>query len=167
MTQYKPAKVWTLGDYYRDPGLRGACHAIKNGDIVTMRSLVMDFIDLFQNSPPKDCVLVPVPSLSGHNETFCRLLGDGLGIPVRDNILKRSDKYGSLYDMKQKGITPTEALTGIQPGRGDLPKETIILVDNVIATGVSVSASIAAIGRPCEALCVAVDWNTYSRSINK
>lgn len=164
MSQFIPTKIYTLGDYYRDRGLRQACHEIKQGENLAMRSIAMDFVDLFANRPPRGAVLVPVPSLTGYNETFCRVLGYSLGLPVREDLLWRSVEHGSLYALKRQGVVPTEEMTGIRPGRGIPPSEDIILVDNVIATGTTMSAALRAIGRPCDALCIALDYKTFKKA---
>lgn len=151
MEKLTPVRVYSLGDYYDIAGLRELCHAVKEGDGKAMRKAAKGLCKLL----PQGCTLVPVPSRSGHNETFTRKLAVMAGLPYR----KCLDRSGgeSLYDLKRRGVRVTEETTGIKPGPDVLPEGHVILVDNVIATGTTMSAAIRAIGRPCEAAVIAVD----------
>ena len=41
-------------------------------------------------------------------------------------------------------------------------KSNIILVDDVIGTGCSMAKCMQLLGRQCEAMCIAVDWETFN-----
>ena len=155
MEQLRPTIIHTLGDYYETEYLREDCHNAKAGNQVTMNDAAVRLA----KSLPKDCILVPIPSLSGNNESFARMLSFYSRKPI-SYCLQRGRGYGSLYQMKKDGCKVTEEDTGIWCN-GGAPNGLIVLVDNVIATGTTMSAAIRAIGKPCEAVCIAVDFNTY------
>lgn len=159
MNHLTPTKIHTLGDYYKPPYLREDCHRVKENDAVTANDVAYHLAKKL----PKDCILVPVPSLSGYNEAFTRMLAYYANAPI-SFCLQRALGYGSLYKMKKEGGMPiTEEMTGIWCN-GPAPKQKVVLVDNVIATGTTMSAAIRAIGKPCEAACIAVDYEQYNNN---
>lgn len=152
----KPTKIHTLGDYYKTPYLREDCHRIKQGNAVTANDCAVRLSEKL----PKDCVIVPIPSRSGCNEAFARMLAYYANVPIYYD-LARELRPSSLYDMKKRGEQVTEKDTGLFL-HGNPSDGRIVLVDNVIATGTTISAAIRAIGKPCEAACIAVDYEQYN-----
>lgn len=153
----RPEHIITLGDYYKTPNLREDCHNVKDGNAVTANDCAYRLAEKL----PKDCTIVAVPSLSGANEAFARMVAYYANAPL-SFCLQRAKGYGSLYKMKKMGGTPiTEEMTGIFCN-GLAPKGRVVLVDNVIATGTTMSAAIRAIGKPCDAAVIAVDYDAYN-----
>lgn len=160
----RPKFLYTLGDYYATKSLRELCHRIKTDrslrdedfDFYTKTALLGKHIVAFSNGP---ATLVPIPSGNPNIDVMADWLSEITGYPVCRCIGKEPDAP-RLYDLKKEGKAVTEKdakliLTSAAPsGR-------IILVDNVIATGTTCSAAISLIGKPCNAACLAVDYNKY------
>jgi predicted amidophosphoribosyltransferase len=155
METLAPIRVYTLGDY-KLKGLRQACHEAKRGDYLTIR----DYAEVLAKKLPKHCTLVPIPS--HHSETFCQMIANFSGLPI-SRCLQRREGVGSLYEKKKRGERVTEEDTGISLF-DNAPKGKVVLVDNVIATGTTMSAAIRAIGKPCEAVCIAIDFSINNKS---
>lgn len=95
---------------------------------------------------PPDAVLVPVPGRTGR-ATVARRLAEAIagrtGAPVADVL--RGRKRESLYDLKRRGIAPSPDALGLRRV-GELPAgRTPVLVDNVMATGTTAAAALAAL----------------------
>ena len=146
--------ILTLGDYSIH---RELCRRVKTGDPGPVReaALALATLDL-----PSDGVLIPVPSHLGHaTDTLllCCELSSLCGLPVLDAL--RGERRESLYLLKSAGLPlpPAESLglrltqplpEGLRP----------ILVDNVVGTGLTMKAALAAVpgGIPCT---LAVDYS--------
>ena len=153
----EPTRIYTLGDYYKTKFLREDCHWVKGGNGVAAN----DCARRLSHKVPKDCILVPIPSVHGYNEAFTKMLAYYADLPYAQ-CLYRDVNNISLYAKKKRGETVTEQDTGIYADTGHIPMGKILLVDNVIATGTTMSAAIRAIGKPCEAACIAVDYDNYN-----
>lgn len=160
MERLIPIEIFTIGDY-KLQSLRTYCHDIKKGDYITIREVAA----VLARKIPADAIIIPIPSLSGYNEAFCRMISNYSGHPI-EYCLMREGGHGSLYDKKKRGESVTEEDTGIML-HGFPPDGRLVLVDNVIATGTTMSAAIRAIGRPCEAACIAVDWAIFNMYNNR
>lgn len=158
MSLILPTHIYSFGDYYSRRSLRFFVHRLKEGDVSTM----YDIAPYLAVKLPKNAVLVPVPSQSGYTETFTRILGALNGVGVSE-CLQRREGVESLYERKKRGERVSESDTGIFLAR-NAPSGRLILVDNVIATGTTVSACIRALKAPCEAACIAVDYATLINS---
>lgn len=162
MKRLEATKIYTLGDYYKTPYLREDCHNVKDGNAVTANDCAYRLAEKL----PKDCTLVPVPSLSGHNENFARMVAYYANIPIDYSLARTAGMNDGLYKMKKEGTPANEEDTGIF-AHGNPPDGKIVLIDNVIATGTTMSAAIRAIGKPCEAACIAMDYEQYNYYNNK
>lgn len=165
-TLLQPSYIYALGDYYDTPGLRTTCHLIKEHSLITeMRDAALAFFNKYIGSFPGNTVLVPIPSHNGYNETFCNILGTYLSLPM-ERILARSPRALSLYNLKKakKQIYEEDAKIYL---RGNVPYGNIILVDNVIDTGTTMSAALRVIGHDCQALAIAVNWKNYYKNTRK
>lgn len=156
MKLLEPTHIYTLGDYYASPNLREDCHNVKEGNAVTAN----DMAHALAEKLPKDCLLVPIPSYSGYNETFTRMLAYYADAPIA-YVLGRKHINMGLYNLKKQGYIVTEEDVCLFPN-GPLPEGNIVLVDNVVATGTTLSAAIRAIGKPCAVACMAVDYGAYN-----
>ena len=162
MKRLQPKSIYTLGDYYKSEYLREDCHLIRGKNLVTMCDKAYDLAQKL----PKDGVLIPVPSLSGYNEEFTRLVAYYANLPFYPTLARENLGNCGLYLMKKGGAEVTEADTGIFC-LGCPPEGRLILIDNVIATGTTISACLRALGRDTDAACVAVDYNTYNKHNKK
>ncbi len=154
----RPVTIYTLGDYYGIPELRTICHLVKDGQVEIQLKAAVELAMML----PKESVLVPVPSRNGGTVELARLLGELTHLPVIQCL--KQDSTESLYNLKKAGKKVTEADCAITL-TGKAPEGNIVLVDNVIATGTTMSAAIEAIGRDCDAACLALDMNTYRQNL--
>ena len=151
----KPEHIYTLGDYYKTPGLREDCHRVREGNMVASNDCAYRLAEKL----PSDAVLLSIPSISGTTEAFARMVAYYANRPI-SFCLKKALGYDSTYKRKKRGEQVTESDTGIYCDK-NVPDGHLVLVDNVMATGTTVSASIKAIGKPCDVACVAVDYELY------
>ena len=158
----KPTKIYTLGDYYKTEGLRNLCHDIKNGynSELIATFLIKSFIDEI----PEDSVLIGVPF--GFGNLTMRIISECA--PVLKNVFCKT-RFTSVYSRKYRGeiVTPDTVGLELYPAfnRKDLEEYGhIILVDNVIDTGATIARCIDLLGRPCEAMCIAVNWENYNKN---
>lgn len=168
MKRLIPNTIYGLGDYYRTPGLRELCHKVKENDVVAWEKAARALAELI---PHKPFVLVPVPCVhnNGYHYTdvitleICKFRKD-----LQYSFMLYTDRVVRLYDKKKRGERITEADCDFHLDSAEnviIPKDAqILLVDNVMATGVTMSAAIRAMeGRPCDALVMAVDFRAFER----
>lgn len=146
-------EILSLGDY---APLRSICHRVKTGDASALSDAAARMASgiIF----PARTLLIPVPSHLGYATdtlALCEELSRRTGFPVLDILLGKSRE--SLYLLKRCGAP--------MPGTGmldmhlaaDIPSGfQPVLVDNVIATGLTMRAALSAVPSaiPC---AVAVD----------
>lgn len=137
--------------------VRDLCHEMKRGDI----SVINPFLDEITEALPPNCVLVPMPQSSGRAEyteklavaiaQHCNCLGtdktavvlDCLCGYVHDSVCGRKAK-GEPFDDIVFGFTYRD---GTESRLRDFVQKgwEVILVDNVVDTGTTASAAIAAL----------------------
>jgi len=153
----KPTKIYTLGDYYNDEGLRYFCHEIKHHRNIELISNYL--FETFKKDIPENSIIIPVP-FSGLSLVYAFKSE----FSIMDPFVKCS--FISAYALKKKGeeLTPDKigliVTTFFDMSR--LDGHNIILVDNVIDTGSTMAKCIELLQRPCEAMCVAVNWENYN-----
>ena len=146
-------EILSVGEYstYRD-----LCHRVKTGE----RSSIQEAAHLMAERIPflLTSVLIPMPSHLGYASDTLRLcneISSLTGLPVIDALL--GNKRESLYHLKRNGmVVPDSSFFGYHLVR-DIPAYlTPVIVDNVIATGQTMKAAIAAVMKaiPC---AIAVD----------
>ena len=101
---------------------------------------------------------MPIPSRSGYSEDGAKFISDMLGARYCPCIGRNPGQ--SLYMMKKSGREVSEEDTGFYL-KSAVPNGNILLFDNVIATGTSLSSAMRLLGRPCDIACLAVDYNEY------
>lgn len=163
MARLKPQHIYTLGDYYATPDLQEDCHQIRKGNLVA----VADAAYALAQKLPQNSILVPVPSRSGYAESLCEMMGYYARVPIARPLSREDLRNGGVYLMKKGGKKVSESDTGIYRNESFFsPGRRVVLVDTVLATGTSFSASARALGIPCEMACVAVDYDTYNKYNN-
>ena len=146
-------EILSVGGYstYRE-----LCHRVKTGE----RSSFQEAAHLMAERIPflLTSVLIPMPSHLGYATDTLRLCDEIsilTGVPVINAL--RGNERESMYYLKRNGIeVPDPSFFGFYLVR-DIPAElTPVIVDNVIATGQTMKAAIAAFTRaiPCS---IAVD----------
>lgn len=127
---------------------RNLCHALKNGNrdaIATAARMMADSIKAMANG--QSCVLIPMPGHrggTGYTLDLCRQISDLTGIPTADILT--GNRHMSLNYAKRNDVLATGVPVVISL-KSPLPKERVILVDNVLDTGHTAGAAIKAIGR--------------------
>ena len=161
MKSLKPTKIYTFGDYYKD-GLQNFCHMIKHtveyDDIISIL-----FAETFADQIPDNTVFIPIPDnmQSFSWQIIRRLKEKNKSFRLASVLCKNGFEH--LYDLKKRLDRPVE-LTDVDLFRTSDPldAENIVIVDDVIGTGAIIAKAIQLIGKPCQAMCVAVDWNTFN-----
>ena len=161
MKRLEATNIYTLGDYYRGVGLRDLCHAVKDLDWKAIDKAAVRLAPLI----PKNAVLVPICSLRHYTDYLASAI-HSLRTDTKVSYCLDSRRDGSLYNLKKAGLEITEADCMFYVANGVVPAGRLVLVDNVVATGTTVSAAIRAIGRDCEVACIAVDYSNYNQNGN-
>lgn len=128
-------------DYYKDKGIREICHAIKKGEWDAIRYAGEEMAKYVS---PND-TLVPIPSRTGEaiqTLLLAKEIAKKSGAKIA-NILNGKTRE-SLYDLKKQGVEPGEDFFGFH-GNGT-EDNNLVLVDNVLDTGMTVKSAADAIG---------------------
>ena len=147
-------EILSIGDYkaYQD-----LCHRVKTGE----RSSIQEAAHLMAERIPflLTSVLIPMPSHLGfatYTLGICNEISNLTGIPVVNAL--RGKEHESMYYLKRNGIViPNPSFFGFHLVV-DIPADlTPVIVDNVIATGQTMKAALAAVKTaiPCT---IAVDY---------
>lgn len=166
----KISKIHCLGDYYNDKYLRDICHEIKDGGI-NFASIIADFMAYkFADNFNFNNYFVPIPSTSKFNRILCRNIGERCNARWCSFNLEFINNHQSLYDLKKNGEKINQDDYNMI-WTGFIRTQKIVIVDNVISTGFTMYKALEALSLDepvlydeCEALCIAVDWNTFKKS---
>lgn len=159
MKRLEATSIYTLGDYYGGVGLRDLCHAVKNRDWKAIDTAAKRLAPLI----PKDAVLVPICATNHYTDYIASSI-HSLRADTKVSYCLDSRRDGSIYNLKKAGLVPTEKDCMFYVANGAVPQGRLVLIDNVIATGTTVSAALRAIGRDCVVACIAVDYSTYNNN---
>ena len=155
----RASNIITLSPY-RQGNMSTVCHNMKEKGVETsyqeLRQLAVKIKQHYGDT--KGLVVVPIPSRSGYSEEGAKFISDMLGARFCPCIGRNPGQ--SLYSMKKSGIEVSEKDTGFYL-KSAVPNGNILLFDNVIATGTSLSSALRLLGRPCDIACLAVDYETY------
>lgn len=157
--------IYTLGDYYKD-NLHNICHCAKNGQFIEILSKLT--AELLFDKIPNNAILVPLPDRGGFNMALLNNL-----------INKRHDLFYAVGFCNEHRLSwyyrKQNQLCEILPENVglawydcphrlfDFCDSSIVLLDNVVATGCTTKAAMNIIGKSCDALCIAVDWDKYNK----
>lgn len=140
MSEKVGAKVDVAVSYYNTPGARELAYAAKRGDENAIASMADAMAKLVK---PTD-ILVPVPSRSGvATETLAlaNAIAEKTGAKV-ENALRGASRM-SRYEAKKSGLEMTKKDIGLEPAS---LTGNYVLVDNVVATGMTMRAAVEATG---------------------
>lgn len=164
----KPTKIYTLGDYYNDEGLRELCHYVKEGRSST--AIIAKFlVKMLIDQIPEDSVLIPIRTTDSHFDDYLEIAAKEYRRTMNDRVFRGIyvNGEGSVYEQKKKGliVTPNDVPLDLSRrfSKRDFEGLNIVLMDNVIDTGVTMARCIDLIGHPCEAMCIAVNWENYNK----
>ena len=143
----KPIMVYSLGQYgvgERGEELRTLAHQVKEqGTNEAVTEAVSRFSDLFAQIPEAErekMVIIPMPGktgIAGYTDDIAYDLGDYMEIESNNGLT--SSAHPSLYDLKKKNGLDNLPQIDFQ-FNGELPKGTIVvLLDNVLDTGHTLS----------------------------
>lgn len=122
---------------------------------------------------PKKCILIPVPGHFGrasHTRDLCNCLQKAAGISKDVRIIDAllCESHPSLCEMKRAGKSTDDieirmSINLDETSRYDLSRLsetfTLVLVDNVLDTGKTLTAAADAVGTPCKALTLGYTGN--------
>ena len=150
--------VKAVGEYYSFSN-REIAHAIKEDDPAAIRTAAKAMSHLLTKSEHR--LLIPIPSHLG-KATYTLRLAEAMakaGCGMVYNVLKCTERE-TLYSLKQRGIATSPESLGFFL-QSPVPEGwEIVFVDNVVATGTTVAACRALIGRG-EMLVFAIDSAAY------
>jgi len=137
-------KYTSAGEYYADPELRELAHGIKNSDSKAINKAARIMSKLI----PNDAIIVPMPSRSGKSTTMLKLAEaiasvKGGSVEVIDAIQGLSRI--SQYDSKKSGRPLTVKDMGFKNTIELDSERPVVVIDNVVASGVTGLAAIKAI----------------------
>ncbi len=141
-------------DYYKTPGARDICHAVKENDNEAIRIMAEYFISL--GCVNKSSILIPAPQHTGNAEytlEIANIVSDATGAKVCDILKRHTEK--PLYEAKSRGNIAVPSL--YVAGRMPSIKSDVFFVDNVISTGTTFNTACRTIGRNMFPLVFAVD----------
>lgn len=156
----RASNIITLSPY-RQGNISTVCHNMKEKGVETsyqeLRQLAVKIKQHYGET--KGLVIVPIPSRSGYSEEGAKFISDMLGARYCPCIGRNPGQ--SLYMMKKSGREVSEEDTGFYL-KSAVPNGNILLFDNVVATGTSLSSAMRLLGRPCDIACLAVDYEKYN-----
>lgn len=138
-------KGLVLGEYSR---FRSECHKVKvgNKDSIEMSA---HFLSKFIT---KNDVLVPIPSHYGYatyTKEIATIISQIKGSPVEDCL--RCVPHNTLYQSKINNEKINLEMFSLY-----VPSGNIILIDNVVDTGITLETAINAIGVECNFVSIAI-----------
>ena len=158
--RHPPMTVVVYGDYYCgcagggfcSMSLRRLCHRVKATEPHRwgrrLTRLVEAAVRGLAARLPADAAVVPVPTSSvPYTDSLAEMLAESLGRAAVVHALRREQRRESIYELKKRGVTVREEDTGIVAGTdadygAALRGRPVVLIDNVIATGTTMSAAL-------------------------
>lgn len=167
MKKMFPLQVYTLGDYYSTPGVRELCHRVKGPRYLAVKAII-EAADRLSAILPKDATIVPVPcsTYAFYTDDLAERIAKKLfGKEWKQHYSCCIDtrKQNPIYNMKKAGVKVTESDCLFFLCE-EVPEGPIILVDNVVATGTTISAAMRLIGRRCCVACIGYDLPTFRKA---
>ena len=122
-------------EYYKGFCIRDVCHAVKTKK---REEAVRYIADWYVNTGEIDgrCTLIPVPQHTGKAEytlEICQLIQKSTGCYISDVL--RSIPHKSLYEQKRK--QSKQLYTGLYNIGNIVTNQRVFLIDNVVATGLT------------------------------
>lgn len=156
-----------MNDYYKTPGIREICHAVKQRkDIHLQKSAIQTIADYMLSLGVVDSnsILVPAPQHTGkaeYTKEICSLLSNKTGAKIAD-VLK-CNPHIPLYEQKQCGKAELNLISD-----GEIPfKGNVYFVDNVISTGLTYKKACETLGYQLIPLVYAIDTTAVEREVYK
>ena len=130
-----------VNDYYGGFCIREICHAVKSENPAVREKAVAEIAGWYVRTGKigEGHILVPVPQHYGKADytlDICRILAERCGCKVADIL--RCVPHRPLYEQKKSGNVPFTGLYRIG-GWQVSPGERVYLIDNVIASGLTMS----------------------------
>lgn len=158
-------------DYYIVPGVRSVCHDVKSADLAIQKVAVKAMADYLVslNLIRLGDLIVPIPQHTG-SATYTKLVAESVSIQTGAVVcdILRCHPHEAAYDRKAAGSHHSYMLTA-EPSypfylEGSLPRDhPIWLLDNVVATGETLSRAMHLLPAGTQPLVYAVSWTTYER----
>lgn len=126
-------------DYYNDAGARELAHRLKDKNDL---NAIEYAAKMMAKRVVSNAVLIPMPGRNGYAESMLTLankIAEISGAKVANILVGRKRK--SLYDVKKKGINPSINYLGLTLKEEAPGCDNIFIIDNVIATGLSMRAA--------------------------
>lgn len=126
---------------YSDKGVRDICHGIKSGDKMYINKCIKDMLNA--KVVRKGDVLVPVPQHEGR-ALYTLDIAKGIAKEVRVEVcdILRSKARKSLFEIKKCGKIYIPRFYKV----GDVCNGRIVLIDNVIDTGITIRSCMYSLG---------------------
>lgn len=148
-------KRFVLGEYSR---FRSECHKVKvgNKDSIEMTA------HLLSKYICENDVLVPMPSHYGYatyTKDIATIISQLRGCPVEDCL--KCVPHNTLYQTKKNGQDLSLEMFSLY-----VPSGNLILIDNVIDTGLTMDSAISAMGVECGFAVIGITTNSnYIKNI--
>ena len=128
-------------DYYGLHQVRSLAMGMKRNDRFAIHRISKDLVQFIS----KDCMLVPIPNRSGFAENtllLAEMIRKLRPLHVRVADVLKGVERGSLYDSKKNHEARDESYFGFHLTGGVPDHKNIMLLDNVLATGLTASAAL-------------------------
>lgn len=133
------SRIRCAASYYGTPGARATAHGAKRGCAGAVSAMALALAPLVEPGS----ILVPVPGHGGL-ATYTRDLADEVACLVRAAVadILRGISRPPLYELKLRRAPIDPQLLGLRLAAPPPPAQTILLLDNVVATGCTARAAL-------------------------